>query len=101
MSNSASYTSLDTHPGTYTYWATQTVDGCESERSSVSYRIKPLPPAPTITGESLICSYASNPSFTATGVGETIKWYTDGDVWIQDGDVLEHDLSNGQTGNIV
>src|SRR5690606_1115025 len=73
----------------------------ESARSPVDYRVKRLPVVPTITGIDVICAYDANPTFTATGEGETMRWYTDADVWKQDGADLEHDLTDGRTGNIT
>src|SRR5690606_11207917 len=81
LSNSLCYTSPYSLTGTYTYWASQIIDGCESERSPVDYKVKALPPTPTISGINVICEYESNPTFTATGIGETMRWFTDAGIW--------------------
>ena len=67
-----------TIPGTYTYWATQTVLGCESPRSSITVIVHGVPSMPTISGTSVYCQFSPYipPTATTTGTGSTILWYT-------------------------
>lgn len=76
--NSATYISLETFRGEYQYYATQTVDGCESPASEVTYRIKARPFAPKIvTNEYHYCEYDTPPTMKAVAEPETaqIRWY--------------------------
>jgi len=72
-------------PHIYLYQATQTVDGCESEKATVAYRIKELPRPPVLTiSKSQICSYDNDPAINATlqplvtAIDPTarIRWYS-------------------------
>ena len=57
-----------------TYYASQTIDGCESERVPVSISIKNTV-APTGNGSQTFCS-SQNPTLAnVTVTGSTIKWY--------------------------
>lgn len=60
--------------GTYTYWASQMVGGCESSRTSITTVVHPSPAAPAVTGTSVYCQYQTFVPLTATGTN--IKWYT-------------------------
>jgi len=77
QTNSNSYTPTVTNDNTYTYYATQTVNSCESDVAPAIYTIKPIPTAPiVIVIPNSICQYQTYPNFTATpSVGGTIKWY--------------------------
>ena len=46
--NSSTYVPIEKNRGTYTFYATQTVDGCQSATRNVTYTIKPNPGIPTI-----------------------------------------------------
>jgi hypothetical protein len=63
-------------PGTFTYYVTQTIDGCESDKKMVLLIIKPTPPAPILTSPEY-CKGAGTPLLTAssTTAGATIAWY--------------------------
>ena len=64
-----------TIPGTYTYYATQTVAGCESPRDSISIVVHSTPATPTLTGgNTTYCQYTAFVPFTVTG--SNILWYT-------------------------
>ncbi|MCL2328792.1 MAG: glycosyl hydrolase family 8 [Bacteroidetes bacterium] len=73
------YTPNDKIVGTYEYFATQKVNGCESEKAPVTYTIKPLPPAPMLTiSPTKICDYDTEPQIKALVANEntaTITWY--------------------------
>ncbi len=66
--------------GTQTYYVTQTLNGCESDRARIDVVIKQVPAAPTVTALPDVCQSTSvtatqllNSVTTATG---TLKWYT-------------------------
>jgi hypothetical protein len=65
--NQLCYTPDKTMPGTYTFYATETVDGCESEKAPVEYNIKPRPDAPSIKTQPNLCIYDDDPVLEATG----------------------------------
>lgn len=61
--------------GNYTYYATQTVSGCESPRDSIKVRVHATTPAPTLTsGLSTYCQYETFVPFVVSGTD--VKWYT-------------------------
>lgn len=60
--------------GVYTYWASQTILGCESPRSSITVTVNPTPAMPVITGTAVFCQFDAYVAPTATGTG--ILWYT-------------------------
>ncbi len=60
--------------GTTTYWATQTIGGCESQRASITVTVNPTPVAPVISGTSVYCQYATY--IPPTTVGTNVLWYT-------------------------
>ncbi|AWG21788.1 hypothetical protein FFWV33_09660 [Flavobacterium faecale] len=56
------------------YYASQTIDGCESERTPVSINI-PNTPAPTATLKQTFCS-SQNPTLATIAInGTAVKWY--------------------------
>lgn len=72
--NSATYTPTVANAGTYSFYATQTVDGCQSTTQEVVYTIKDIPSIPIFTYNTYnLCSYDDAPMLTA--VGENITWY--------------------------
>jgi uncharacterized protein (TIGR02145 family) len=72
-----SFTPVQTAPGTYTFYATQTVFACESQAAPVSLTIKALPEPPVTKGVN-VCEGESIPDLTATG--ENIQWYSDAEL---------------------
>jgi len=57
-----------------TYYASQTVSGCESiNRLAVSVAVNPIPAAPTGTASQTFCNSATIADLSATGT--TIQWY--------------------------
>ena len=58
---------------TGTYYASQTVSGCESARTSVSITVNEIPTAPTASAQS-ICGTATVADLVATGTA--IQWYS-------------------------
>lgn len=60
---------------TGTYYASQTVDGCESARTAVSVTVNPVPAAPTAI-PLLFCGTATAADLTVTTTGAPV-WYAD------------------------
>jgi hypothetical protein len=71
-------------PGTRSYFVTQTVNNCESARSSVNVTVKPLPPAPTSATPTTLCQFA--PNLTLSANGQNLTWFNaDGTVFSTNG----------------
>ncbi|MEM9022292.1 MAG: T9SS type A sorting domain-containing protein, partial [Bacteroidota bacterium] len=64
----------DTAAGTFTYFATQTLNGCESQADSATLTIQPIPAAP-VALDTQVCELLPVPDLTA--VGSSIRWYSD------------------------
>jgi alpha-tubulin suppressor-like RCC1 family protein len=98
VSNSTCYIPTETTDNIYTYYATETVNGCESSTTPVTYTILPLPIAPTITiSSSKICDYDSDPIMSVVPTGTaTIKWYKD-NTYLIGGNTYQVDRINGTT----
>lgn len=63
-----------TYPGTYTWYATQTVDGCESaERSSITIEVAPMPAPPVVSTPIGFCE--KEPASPLTAIGTGLRWY--------------------------
>ena len=60
-------------PGTYIYYASQVVLGCESGRDSIRVVVNPTPSAP-IPNDVTYCQFAPTVPLTATGTN--LLWYT-------------------------
>ncbi|OQA00609.1 MAG: PKD domain protein [Bacteroidetes bacterium ADurb.Bin408] len=60
--------------GTYTYYLTQTINGCEGPPDTATLTIYPIPQAPQATDVN-VCYGLPTPNLTATGTG-TINWYS-------------------------
>ena len=60
--------------GTYKFYVSQTVSGCESERDSITVTINATPAAPTVTTPVSYCVGAAASALTAGGT--SLKWYT-------------------------
>lgn len=60
--------------GSYSYYVSQTVTGCESPRSEIVVKVNPKPLPPVVSSSSLlICQGA--PSITLSAQGQNILWY--------------------------
>ncbi|MGK7396514.1 MAG: C1 family peptidase, partial [Candidatus Cyclobacteriaceae bacterium M3_2C_046] len=68
------YNAGKSNPGSYTYFATQTISGCESPPEKVSLTIKPTPAAPTAQDQE-VCEGSSVPALA--GNGENLQWYAE------------------------
>jgi hypothetical protein len=60
--------------GTYFYYASQTVNGCESERAVIAVNVKPKPAPPTVTSPLNLCQ--GDPVGPLTAIGQNLLWYT-------------------------
>ncbi|MET3020443.1 choice-of-anchor L domain-containing protein, partial [Flavobacterium hydatis] len=58
-----------------TYYASQTIDGCESARTAVVVKITPTPAEPTATAQTF-CSADAKKVSNLQATGTDIKWYT-------------------------
>ncbi len=58
--------------GTFTYYVSQTLDGCEGPRAGLSVRVKPTPGAPGVNPVAF-CNNA--PAQRLTANGDRLKWY--------------------------
>jgi hypothetical protein len=78
---------------TATYYASQTVSGCESSRTSVNVYVNPIPVAPTVVSPQIFCG--SGTVFSLAATGNVINWYNTNN----DGAALSNDykLINGAT----
>ncbi len=71
----ATQTPDNSQPGTAAYYVTQTVNGCESPRASITVQIKPTPGSPGVTPVEF-CQNTSAPTLTATPIANaTLNWY--------------------------
>ena len=71
--NSNTYQPADTTVGVYLYYAMQTVNGCNSPLTPISFEVKPLPFAPRISPQDRLCTYDEAPILHAEGTD--ITWY--------------------------
>ncbi|WP_026629242.1 Ig-like domain-containing protein [Dyadobacter alkalitolerans] len=60
--------------GIKTYYVTQTIKTCESERAAVSFEVRALPSKPTVETVEYCKDVTNAVALTATGTG-VIKWY--------------------------
>lgn len=63
-----------TTPGVYSYWVTQTLNGCESPRTQLNVTVKPKPIPPFYTGDDHYCvgDPVSGPMDVS---GTNVQWY--------------------------
>lgn len=69
----SSYVPRTDSVGSFTYYVSQTVGGCESSRSSVTVNVLAQPARPAITNTLTLCQRATSTTLTATGTALT--WY--------------------------
>ncbi len=72
-----------TAAGTYTYTATQTVNGCTSPSTTVTLTINALPSAPNTGSDITVCVGNPTPNLTATG--SSVQWYNGGGTLVGSG----------------
>lgn len=62
-------------PGTYNFYVSQTINGCEGPRAQIRVLVKPQPAAPTTTTPVYnYCQYDNAVALVATG--DSLQWYT-------------------------
>jgi endo-1,4-beta-D-glucanase Y len=71
---SAAPTPSTTANGTTTYYVSQTLNSCESNRASITVTVSTHPAAPTVTTPVEYCEGSTATALTA--IGQSLKWYT-------------------------
>lgn len=66
-------TPLSTIPGTYNYYLSQTINGCESERTTITVYIIQTPEPPETTSHIVYKHFEKTAPLTA--IGNDLKWY--------------------------
>lgn len=85
-------------PGTYTYYVTETVGGCEGAATAVTVIIKPIPIPPTVVGDTIYCEgEGPTPLNVITSSGGTFEWLNDGGTVLGTGSSYTPTLSLGTT----
>ncbi|QJD80334.1 T9SS type A sorting domain-containing protein [Spirosoma rhododendri] len=70
-------TPATTTPGPVVYQVSQTVNGCEGPRASITVAVSQAPVVPTATTTLAYCQSSVPPALTATAsTGGTLNWYT-------------------------
>ena len=59
-------------PGDFVWYATQTVNGCESPEATIQIHVADIPPAP-VTADLTYCQH--DPVTALTALGQNLKWY--------------------------
>jgi hypothetical protein len=72
--NSTAPTPLTTTAGTVSYWVSQTVGGCESNRVKIDVVVSAIPNSPTATTPVSYCQ--SEPAVALTATGSNLLWYS-------------------------
>jgi hypothetical protein len=88
------YRPTKSQSGVYIYYATETVDGCESEKAPVEYTVKPLPQPPVIIPVGNVCIYDGEQELEA--IGENITWYKENNE-IATGTTYTHEITAAGT----
>ena len=100
LAKTTCYTSSETYAGEYSYYATQTVDGCESDRTSATYTIVELPSIPMVTTEKYSCDYDTEHVLSvAEKPGITVAWYSSSDTTslLATGNEFTHQITQSGT----
>ena len=59
--------------GTFTYYVSQNINGCESQRAPVTFNVVPKPAPPTVISPVVYCQGEAPAPLVATG--QNIRWY--------------------------
>ncbi|WP_288428157.1 hypothetical protein [uncultured Spirosoma sp.] len=63
--------------GTTNYYVSQTINGCESDRATITVTVNQLPAKPTVVSSLSYCQNATAPSLAAAvTLGSNLRWYT-------------------------
>lgn len=65
-------TPVTTIPGDFTWYVTQTVNGCESDKTTVLVHVADIPPAPVVSDVKQ-CQFDAQMPLTA--IGQNLQWY--------------------------
>lgn len=84
--------------GTTSYWVSQTLEGCESDRAEITVTINPLPEIAITADEGMICK-GNTATLTATGA-TTYVWYK-GEEEIGSGASIEVSPETTTTYNVI
>ncbi len=60
--------------GTFFYYVSQTVNGCESDRQAIVITVKPKPAPPKVQSPLNLCQ--GDPFAPVTAIGQNLLWYT-------------------------
>ncbi len=97
--NGSTFTMPETSDGSYTYYATQTIDGCESKPTTVTGTISLcMTPKPIVTNTTIsVCKGDAIPDLTANGT--LLRWYSDAQlkVKVADGSPFVTGQTSGST----
>ncbi len=61
-------------PGTYYFYVSQTVNGCEGDRATIVVNVKPKPAPPKVTSPQNLCE--GDPLAPLTAIGQNLLWYS-------------------------
>ncbi|WP_460961562.1 Ig-like domain-containing protein [Spirosoma litoris] len=62
-------------PGTFSYYVSQTVNGCEGPRASISVIVNPLPIAPSVSSVTYCQGSQASPLIATKSTGGILNWY--------------------------
>ncbi len=100
VSKATKFVPQDVIAGEYTYYATQTVNGCMSDTISTLYTILPLPTIPVVETKSVACDYDETHELSvAEKDGITVAWYSSADTtsFIAYGNTYTHTIDKSGT----
>ena len=100
LSKLTCYTPPVTYPDVYEYYASQTVDGCESETQKATYIIRRMPLSPVVQTNPVTCIYDSEHELSVPEQqGITVAWYSSADTTskLYEGNTFTHQITDAGT----
>lgn len=100
LSKLTCYTPPVTYPDVYEYYASQTVDGCESETQKATYTIRRMPLSPVVQTNPVTCIYDSEHELSVPEQqGITVAWYSSADTTskLYEGNTFTHQITDAGT----
>lgn len=100
LSKLTCYTPPVTYPDVYEYYASQTVDGCESETQKATYTIRRMPLSPVVQTTPVSCVYDSEHELSVPEQqGITVAWYSSADTTskLYEGNTFTHQITDAGT----
>lgn len=100
LSKMTCYTPPVTYPDVYEYYASQTVDGCESETQKATYTIRRMPLSPVVQTNPVTCIYDSEHELSVPEQqGITVAWYSSADTTSKlfEGNTFTHQITDAGT----